>query len=223
MRACRPGSRGRAQLREQLRNLNEEVALLEQKIAQASTAREVTASELYKSVHVQLRHAGAALSRAELSLEYFIPGARWAPSYQCRLSRDCREVELVMRALIAQHSGEDWRGVKLVLSTAAPMTWTELPELPSIRIGRAQPPPAARAGFRPAPQGAGALFADYDRERMSLLHRLPSPPPYALPALEAPADLDEVLVTAAAPPLPEKLRLEKRKKSSKRMREASLR
>lgn len=203
-------------LREQLRKLNEEVALLEQKIAQASTARQVTASELYKSVHVQLRHAGAALSRAELSIEYFIPGARWAPSYQCRLSRDCREVELVMRALIAQHSGEDWRGVKLVLSTAAPMSWTELPELPSIRIGRAQPPAPARAGFRPAPQGAGALFADYDRERLSLLHRLPSPSPYALPHLEAPADLDEVLISAGAPPPPEPRRDKARKKGARR-------
>jgi uncharacterized protein (TIGR02231 family) len=127
-------------LREQLRKLHEEVAVLEQKIAQASTAREVTAAELYKSVHVQLRHGGTALARAELSIEYFIPGARWAPSYQCRLTRDCREVELVMRALVAQHSGEDWRGVKLVLSTAAPMTWTELPELPSldsVRLRRA--------------------------------------------------------------------------------------
>jgi len=202
--------------REQLRRLNEEVAVLEQKIAQASTAREVTAAELYKSVHVQLRHAGAALARAELSVEYFIPGARWAPSYQCRLSRDCREVELVMRALIAQHSGEDWRGVKLVLSTAAPMTWTELPELPSIRIGRAQPPPSARAGFRPAPQGAGALFADYDRDRMRLLHRLPAPSPYSLPALEAPADLEDSFGSVGVPAIPEPRRDKERKKKASR-------
>jgi hypothetical protein len=206
-------------LREQLRRLNEEVAVLEQKIAQASTAREVTAAELYKSVHVQLRHAGAALARAELSVEYFIPGARWAPSYQCRLSRDCREVELVMRALIAQRSGEDWRGVKLVLSTAAPMTWTELPELPSIRIGRAQPPPPARAGFRPAPQGAGALFADYDRDRVALLHRLPAPSPYSLPALEAPADLEDGSVTVGVPAIPE-LRRDKERKRKASRREA---
>ncbi|WP_224246544.1 DUF4139 domain-containing protein [Hyalangium gracile] len=184
-------------LREQLRKLHEEVAVLEQKIAQASTAREVTAAELYKSVHVQLRHGGAALARAELSVEYFIPGARWAPSYQCRLSRDCRQVELVMRALVCQASGEDWRGVKLVLSTAAPMTWTELPELSSIRIGRAQPPPPERAGFRPAPQGAAQLFSDYDRDRSILLYRLPTPSPYALPALPAPADLEDGSVIEA--------------------------
>ncbi|HYH98593.1 mucoidy inhibitor MuiA family protein [Hyalangium sp.] len=212
-------------LREQLRRLNEEVAVLEQKIAQASTAREVTAAELYKSVHVQLRHSGAALARAELSIEYFIPGARWAPSYQCRLSRDCREVELVMRALIAQHSGEDWRGVKLVLSTASPMTWTELPELPSIRIGRAQPPPAARAGFRPAPQGAAALFADYDRDRGTLLRRLPASSPYSLSVMEAPVDLEDGYVAESAPSLPEPRRDKERKKKGSRreMREMSSR
>lgn len=206
-------------LREQLRKLNEDVAVLEQKIAQASTAREVTAAELYKSVHVQLRHGGAALARAELSVEYFIPGARWAPSYQCRLSRDCREVELVMRALVAQHSGEDWRGVKLVLSTAAPMTWTELPELPSIRIGRAQPPPPARAGFRPAPQGAGALFSDYDRDRMSLLRMLPAASPYSLPALAAPADLEDRALPSDMPTAPRsdiRFKEKERKKASRR-------
>jgi hypothetical protein len=205
-------------LREQLRKLHEDVAVLEQKIAQSSTAREVTAGELYKSVHVQLRHGGAALTRAELSIEYFVPGARWAPTYQCRLSRDCREVELVMRAVIAQHSGEDWRGVKLMLSTAAPLTWTELPELPSIRIGRAQPPPPARAGFRPAPQGAGMLFSDYDRDRMSLLLMLPAPSPYSLPTMAAPADLEEGFVPSDPPAAPRSggRREKERKKTSRR-------
>ncbi|WP_224369020.1 DUF4139 domain-containing protein [Hyalangium versicolor] len=208
-------------LREQRRKLYEDVAVLEQKIAQASTAREVTASELYKSVHVQLRHGGATLARAELSVEYFIPGARWAPSYQCRLSRDCREVELVMRALICQASGEDWQGVRLVLSTAAPLTWTELPELPSIRIGRAQPPASARAGFRPAPQGAGALFSDYDRDRSTLLQRLPASLPYDFPALPAPADLEELSIAPPEPVFQEE-RIEKKKKGSRRMKEVAV-
>ncbi|MCY1019589.1 mucoidy inhibitor MuiA family protein [Pyxidicoccus sp. MSG2] len=184
-------------LGEQLRTLREEVAVLEQRLAQASTARQVTVQDLYKSVHVQLRHQGAALSRASLSVEYFVPGARWAPSYQCRLSRDCRQVELVMRALIGQHSGEDWSGVKLVLSTAAPLSWTELPELSSIRIGRAQPPPPARAGFRPPPQGAASLFSDFDRDQQALLRVLPSPSPFPLPSLHEPVDLESL-----EPPVP---------------------
>ncbi|HYO73785.1 MAG TPA: mucoidy inhibitor MuiA family protein, partial [Archangium sp.] len=181
-------------LREQLRKLREDVAALEDKMARASTAREVTSQDLHKSVHVQLRHGGGELRRAELSVEYFVPGARWAPTYQCRLSRDCRQVELVTRALVCQDSGEDWRGVKLVLSTAAPMRWTELPELASIRIGRAQPSPPARAGFRPPPKGAIALFSDYDRDRQSLIRRAPFVQSYPLPALAAPSDLEEGVV-----------------------------
>jgi hypothetical protein len=208
-------------LREQLRKLHEEVAVLRQKIAQASTAREVTAGELYKSVHVQLRHGGEPLKRAQLSVEYFIPGARWTPNYQCRLSRDCRQVELVMRALIVQQSGEDWSGVKLVLSTAAPLTWTELPELSSIRIGRAQPPPAARAGFRPPPQGAASLFSDFDRDRSVLLSRLPSPSPYALPVMGAPEDLESGVVVASVPVPASEYREDRRerRKSAKKMRD----
>ncbi|MFY0569002.1 mucoidy inhibitor MuiA family protein [Archangium lansingense] len=203
--------------REQLRKLKEEMAVLEDKMARASTAREVTAADLYKSVHVQLRHGGGELRRAELSVEYFIPGARWAPSYQCRLSRDCRQVELVTRALVCQYSGEDWRGVKLVLSTAAPMSWTELPELSSIRIGRAQPPSPARAGFRPPPKGAIALFSDFDRDRRSLLRGLSAPPAYALPALAAPVDLEEGVtfggVSDALERRKEKKRLQKSERS----------
>jgi hypothetical protein len=203
-------------LREQHRKLNEELAVLEQKIAQASTARQVTARDLYKSVHVQLRHGGGTLKKAQLSVEYFIPGARWAPSYQCRLTRDCRQVELVMRALVCQNSGEDWGGVRLVLSTASPMTWTELPELPSVRIGRAQPPPPARAGFRPPPQGAASLFSDFDRDRVTLLRGLPAPAPFALPAMSAPSDLESGAVFGGAPALADEYRSKERKRSSKK-------
>ncbi|WP_043405857.1 mucoidy inhibitor MuiA family protein [Archangium violaceum] len=203
-------------LREQWRKLNEDVAVLEDKMRRDSTAREVTAAELRKSVHVQLRHGGGELRRAELSVEYFVPGARWAPSYQCRLTRDCRQVELVTRALICQDSGEDWRGVKLVLSTAAPMSWTELPELPSTRIGRAQPPPPARAGFRPPPKGATALFSDYDRDRRSLLLGLSPVQSYMLPALPAPSDLEEAVVFGGVrDALEERKELRRSKKGSR--------
>ena len=96
----------------------------------------------------------------ELVVSYLVPGARWAPSYVVRL--DERELALELRASIAQATGEDWTGVAIEVSTAAPQRWTELPELPSLRIGRSQPPPA-RAGWRPPPPDVDALFADWDR------------------------------------------------------------
>jgi hypothetical protein len=44
------------------------------------------------------------------------------------------------------------------------MTWCELPELPSLRLGRTQPVPR-KSGWRLPPLGATTLFADYDRQK----------------------------------------------------------
>jgi hypothetical protein len=176
----------RAQLaahRAALRTLEEKLDALEEAQSRASTARAVTAGELRKSIHVRLQQTGGAVTRLTLEVQYLVPGARWAPSYQCRMSRDCRSAQLVMRALICQASGEDWRGVKVHLSTATPMAWTEIPQLNALRIGRAQPPPPAKAGFRPPPVGSQTLWADYDRDRSVLFGALPPATAYTLPQL----------------------------------------
>src|SRR6202012_4401018 len=68
---------------------------------------------------------------------------------------------LQLRAAIAQRSGEDWRGVKLSLSTANLERATELPELRSLRIGRAQPAPP-KSGWREPPPGLDELFGSFD-------------------------------------------------------------
>ncbi|MHB8877098.1 MAG: DUF4139 domain-containing protein [Myxococcaceae bacterium] len=173
-------------LRETSRKLEEEAGALLRRLELASTAGQVKPDELTKAVHATLTHRGAQVTRLRLSLEYFVAGARWAPAYQCRMARDCREAELVLRAQVCQLTGEDWAGVKLVLSTAAPLSWTELPELSAIRIGKAQPALAAKKGFRPPPQGAGALFADFDRDQERARAEVPVIPGWAPPALELP-------------------------------------
>jgi hypothetical protein len=111
------------------------------------------------TVEPETEGAGAG-GEVELEVSYLVPGARWAPSYVVRLGE--AELRLEVRASIAQATGEDWTGVAVEVSTASPQRWTELPELPSLRIGRAQPPPA-RAGWRPPPPDIDALFTDWDR------------------------------------------------------------
>jgi hypothetical protein len=132
-------------------------------------------------VVVSLRGTGSGT----LTLEYIVPGARWAPTYVARLSDGAASLEL--RAVIAQETGEDWRGVKLALSTAGALSWTELPELPSLRIGRRQPP-APRAGWKPPPTGAELLYADRDR---GLVMVAPPPPPPVPKAEPQPVAADE--------------------------------
>ncbi|MFZ5441119.1 MAG: DUF4139 domain-containing protein [Myxococcota bacterium] len=169
--------------RDEVKRLEERQRELERALQLASTATHVHPDELTKSVSATLA-GGATPKKAKLVLEYFVLGARWAPAYQCRMTRDCRSADLVLRALVCQRTGEDWKGVTLQLSTAAPMSWTELPELAAQRIGRAQPPPPSQRGFRPPPQGAASLFQDYDRGLASARAALPIIPSWAPPLLE---------------------------------------
>ena len=102
-----------------------------------------------------------------LILEYFVPGARWTPTYVCCLDSQKNTASLALRAFICQQTGEDWKGVKIELSTANPQSWCELPELASIKLGRAQRAKLPR-GWRKPPIGMETLFADYDRYRASI-------------------------------------------------------
>ncbi len=97
----------------------------------------------------------------ELEVEYQVPGATWAPVYQLRLDASGGAGTLVLRACVAQRTGEDWTGVRLGLSTADLMRRTDLPELRSLRIGRSQPAPAALS-WREPPSGLNELFSGYD-------------------------------------------------------------
>ncbi|SEQ38078.1 DUF4139 domain-containing protein [Streptomyces radiopugnans] len=116
-------------------------------------------------------HAGSRdeqdSAEAELEVEYHVPGATWSPVYQLRLddaasgSGSGSGGTLVLRACVAQRTGEDWTGVRLGLSTADLLRRTDVPRLRSLRIGRRQEEPAAR-GWREPPPGLEELFAGYD-------------------------------------------------------------
>ena len=135
----------------------------------ASSARAPKVHELRKYVELEL--SVTASDELQIHLEYLVAAARWAPSYVARLEGD--QVRLQIRAAVAQDSGEDWTAVPLRLSTAEPARFAMLPELAPQKIGRRQQEPA-KAGFRAPPQGAGALFADYLRDRAR--HRKPDEP-----------------------------------------------
>lgn len=130
--------------------------------------------ELRKHVEVELVGGGAATLR----IEYQVAAARWAPAYVARLDADAARFEL--RAIVAQDSGEDWRDVAVKLSTAEPARFAQLPELAAQKIGRKQAEPAKK-GFRAAPVGADALYADYERA----WPRTPQPAGAVVPADDA--------------------------------------
>ncbi|MBV2151290.1 DUF4139 domain-containing protein [Kitasatospora sp. SUK 42] len=97
----------------------------------------------------------------ELELEYGVPAARWVPAYRLSHRTGADTGHLVLRAAVAQQTGEDWTGVRLALSTADLDRRTDLPRLASLRIGRSQPAPPP-SGWREPPAGLSDLFTGYD-------------------------------------------------------------
>jgi len=147
----------------QLRDAKRTLADLLEREARATSMRRTEPGELRKAIQISLR-GGSAEHAATLRIEYRVDAARWAPSYALRLDSTMSQGSVEVRAMVAQRSGEDWRGVDLTLSTASLEGWAELPELPSVRIGRRQARPA-KSGWRPPPVGTDDLFSNFDSER----------------------------------------------------------
>ncbi|PZO38520.1 MAG: hypothetical protein DCF19_16495 [Pseudanabaena frigida] len=158
------------ELEVQLRKGKESLDDLQQKQTLASNANVAKIDELRKTIiarlHVSDRPPESLPSPDTLQLvvEYFVRGARWMPTYVCRLNSVTNTAAIAVRALICQRTGEDWSGVKIELSTATPTGWCELPELPSLRLGRSQTISSKKA-WRSPPQGAEILFEDYDLQK----------------------------------------------------------
>ncbi|HUG21978.1 DUF4139 domain-containing protein [Piscinibacter sp.] len=85
----------------------------------------------------------AATADADVRLSYQINGPGWTPAYRALLDTATRQVRIERQALVAQATGEDWRGVRLVLSTGQPRRETAARLPTPWRIG-VEPPPRMR-------------------------------------------------------------------------------
>lgn len=140
--------------------LREDLLAREDALRRANRRNLASRQSLSKALEVDLR--GTRQGPLRLEVDYHVPGARWAPSYQCHVDPVAQSASIHQRAVVIQDSGEDWQQAVLELSTALPQRFSELPKLSALRIGRSQPEPPV-PGFRAPPTGSASLFADFDR------------------------------------------------------------
>jgi uncharacterized protein (TIGR02231 family) len=103
----------------------------------------------------------AASADTDVKLSYQVNGPGWTPTYRALLDTTTRKVRIERQALVAQATGEDWRGVKLVLSTGQPRRETTGRMPGAWRIG-IEPPPRAQAEVAygaPMPAAPAAAMA----------------------------------------------------------------
>lgn len=104
-------------------------------------------------------------------LSYQLNSAGWRPAYRADLNSGASQVTLERLAQVSQKTGEDWKGVKLSLSTTQPrLSPTATAPQPWL-LGYVAPRPAedARAGYAmaapaPAPAPAPAMRASSSNE-----------------------------------------------------------
>jgi uncharacterized protein (TIGR02231 family) len=135
-----------AQLQRQLADLDQQIAPLK-----GERDRVAAANPQWRSLRLRL----STTKEAELKLNYRVAQAGWAPSYRALLDTASGALNLERLAQVSQQSGEDWKNVKLRLSTAqAAQKVGQNPPWPwKLDI---QPPPAKAAEMRAAPMAMSA-------------------------------------------------------------------
>ena len=81
-----------------------------------------------------------AVGEVRLSLTYLVYDAGWAPSYDLRSSDINNPVELTYKANVRQSTGEEWKNVKPVFSTANPTVNSTRPVLNPWYLSFYRPP-----------------------------------------------------------------------------------
>lgn len=114
------------------RDLDEKIGALERERGNLGSS----ATDTWKAVvHLEVEKAG----RVEIDLDYLVSGASWVPRYDVRGDADAGKVAVSLSALIEQDSGEDWKDVKLTVSSARPGLGTIVPVLDPFWLARPQP------------------------------------------------------------------------------------
>ncbi|GGR52426.1 DUF4139 domain-containing protein [Streptomyces aurantiogriseus] len=147
------------ELEEALLHVEHQLTVATDRLARAST--DAPSAHVETTVSALLTLDGAGDAEVELELEYGVPGAVWVPAYRLTHRQGDGTGRLVLRASVAQRTGEDWTGVRVALATADLRRRTDLPKLRSMRIGRRQPA-TAPSGWREPPAGLADLFTGYD-------------------------------------------------------------
>ncbi|OSP41662.1 hypothetical protein B7767_19710, partial [Streptomyces sp. 13-12-16] len=104
------------ELEEELRRAEHELTVVVDRLSRAST--DAPSAPVAGSMCAVLTLDGAGDAEVELEVEYGVPGAVWVPAYRLTHREGGSDGSLVLRASVAQRTGEDWTGVRIALATA---------------------------------------------------------------------------------------------------------
>ena len=119
------------QLRTQkeIKKLDEQITKLENQV------REETGRAKNNTGDIAVRVLSKSAVNGVFTISYLVKNASWYPTYDLRATDVNKPIDLIYRANISQQSGEEWKNVKLVLSSGDPSRGGSKPSLRPYQIG----------------------------------------------------------------------------------------
>jgi hypothetical protein len=107
-----------------IKKIDKEIQKINQQLTLLTVSQDKTTSEIVVTVS-----AKENILEIPFSLSYFVQNAGWTPTYDLRVENIAQPLHLAYKANVYQYSGEDWKNVKLSLSTANPKKSGTAPQL----------------------------------------------------------------------------------------------
>jgi uncharacterized protein (TIGR02231 family) len=117
----------------QVEELNTELQKINTQLTTAQSAGIKTSSNILVTV------SATVSTVAQFTLSYRIYHTRWVPVYDIRAKDVKSPITIVYKAQVYQQTGEDWKDVKLTLSTGNPSVNASKPDLSPYYLNIAQP------------------------------------------------------------------------------------
>ena len=107
----------------QIASLNIELRKYNQQIAEVNKGNSTTTSNILVTV------SSKTALQSEFTLTYVVNNASWYPTYDIRAKNVNSPITIAYKANVTQQSGEDWKNIKLTLSTGNPTVSGSKPTL----------------------------------------------------------------------------------------------
>lgn len=124
---------GKIKSDERMKKINERITKINQQIREQNDLYNRNTSEIVVSISAD------AATAVELEVNYIVANAGWYPIYDLRAANTRSPVQLNYKANVFQSTGEEWKNVRLKLSTANPSLGGVKPELFSWYLDFYQP------------------------------------------------------------------------------------
>ena len=112
-----------AETNKRIKSIEKNISKIRHQLTEMNQRKDVSTSDIIVQV------SSAKVLETEFVLSYLVRNAGWNPTYDIRVKNISSPIEIVQKANISQQSGEDWKEVKLILSTGNPRENGSKPEL----------------------------------------------------------------------------------------------